>query len=255
MTSPLQRPRVDDTARRAVLSLVGRRGRVAMEEARRELDVASPRFEEMVMMLVDADELTATDEGELRLGPAAAPVQRHVVDGTTYRIGRVTPAESERLVAAVRETDGNAPRVAGEPLVSVLRHEREAGSDDSDAPPDDVAALTTDEAERCSFLATVAGSEEVAGWAHIRSREDAGLCDTAWVAANVRHPHRRGGLGRRLLVRCVGWAAVHDFDRLYTTVDPYDESTVTFLETHGWEMKTLCVEDSEVVAAKLEVEV
>lgn len=254
--TPLSKPPSGRTVRREILSLVTERGEIELDAARRELGVGSPAFEAAVMELVDENRLAATEDGRLRPGSATAPVQRHTVGGTTYRIAPVGPEETDTLLAAIRETDGNVPRVGGEALVGILRNERDLddGATATDAAID-VGEASAEAPDQQSFLAAIEATGEPAGWAHVRDRVEAGPCRTAWVAANVRRPHRRGGLGRRLLVRCVGWAAVNGMDRLYTTVDPIDEETVAFLEAHGWQMKTLCVEDSEVVSAKLEVEV
>jgi GNAT superfamily N-acetyltransferase len=225
---------------------------VRLDEARQELDAPSPVFEDAVMELVDEGRLEAAGDERLCPSSDARSVQRHTVDGTTYRIEPVGAGEWEPFLAAVRETDGTVPRVGSEALTGILRNER--GPDDPVLTEDAVGG-PPGMPDQASFLATVEETEVPVGWAHVRDRAEASPCRTAWVAANVRRPYRRRGLGRRLLVRCVGWAAVHGFDRLYTTVDPIDDETVAFLESRGWELKTLRVENRAVVAAKLEVEV
>lgn len=250
---PLNDPPSRRTVRRALVELADERGGLDLDEVRQELDAPSPVFEDAVMELVDEGRLVATGDGRLRSGTDTTPVQRHTVDGTTYRIAPVGPGEWKTLLAAIRETDGTVPRVGDEPLAGILRDEHAPA--DGFAVPGDVASGSSDAPDQASFLATVEETGLPVGWAHVRDRDESTPCRTAWVVANVRRPHRRGGLGRRLLVRCVGWAAVNGFDRLYTTVDPIDDETVAFLEAQGWELKTLRVEARAVVAAKLEVEV
>jgi GNAT superfamily N-acetyltransferase len=248
---PLQQPRHTGTVRDEIRDLVAERGEIDLDEARRALGVGSPAFETAVMELVDDGELAAATDGVLRFPESAStpsstpsseiPAQRHTVGDMTYRIDPVGPSQADCLLAAVRETEGVLPKVDGVPLTRILREER----DDDD--------LAVADGKGYSFLVTVDGADLPVAWAHVRSREDAGRCRTAWVAVDVRRPHRRRGLGCRLLVRCVGWAAANGYDRLYTTVEPVDDNTVAFLRHHGWETKTLCVENREVVAAKLEV--
>lgn len=216
-----EHPEFERSERQAVYDLVERRGQIEPDEARQQLGMDREVFAHHVAMLV-RDGILEQTEGGLQLSFDAGTVEEHMVAETTFYIRPARQADLSGLIGAIRETTATDPYVEAESIADIVENED--------------ALLRHNEIEtRVFFVATVEG--DVVGWAGVNGNKLNKLDHTAELTVGVVQEYRGLGIGSHLLVRGVGWAAAHGYERVYNSVPATNQTAVEFLRAHDWTLE------------------
>jgi GNAT superfamily N-acetyltransferase len=169
----------------------------------------------------------------------------HEVEGGTVIVRPARHEDLADLAAVVEEVASEETYVDARTIAAVIDHEetptrhneRESrvffiathSPDGGDAGTDDADGNNGDGGDGGD------GNGEIVGWVHLEGLQLAELRHVAELTVGVVAPHRREGIGKRLLDHGLEWAGGAGYEKLYQTLPATNEEAISFLESEGWE--------------------
>lgn len=142
--------------------------------------------------------------------------------GVEFAIRPAIETDRSGLLGVIRQVANGRTYTVAESVADIVDHEE---SIVQDGPV----------RSRMFFVATI--NDEVVGWVHLDAPELEKLSHTAEITLGVLEEYRGHGIGERLLDRGLGWAAEHDYEKIYNSIPSTNEEAIDFFEAHGGEVE------------------
>lgn len=218
-----EQPRFETTDRRRIYEYVERKGAVRPEELYEEqvVRVEPERFRQLVAILKRDGYLTEVD-GKLRVALEAGTVEEYNTANVSFEIRPARQEDYSGILGVIEQVASERTYIEAESVAEQVSNE-------------DALIRHNEQDTRLFFVATV--GDEVVGWCHVESPEREKLRHTAELTLGVLEAYRGETIGSHLLQRGLTWARSNGYEKVYQSLPATNESGITFLEDHGWEVE------------------